>query len=165
MSKDKDLVWLPKELVVKLKEVENEEELKEKYILKYIDGLKRDVSKEIELIDEDILEFKASCIRYKKGMKSIYDEETDALYAAWEAMDQKRGKLLLNSEAISKHLKPIRQEIDSLTKDLDRLVEKIDYTTINKFEKISGILNTYSRLDDDTKQMFRLMVESSNEQK
>lgn len=70
MRGEKELVWLPKELAAKIKDIEGVEGLR-KEILSYVDETKRDLRNDIEMMDEDILLYKAYMIQARDKFKHI----------------------------------------------------------------------------------------------
>lgn len=67
-------VYLTKEQSEKMEKCKDKKELMDEYILDYINGTKEDISTTVEAMDEDILMFRAHCIKYGKELKKVKEE-------------------------------------------------------------------------------------------
>ncbi len=160
--KDKELIWLPVDMVKRLKEVEDKEELMEKEVISYIDKTKRDISGQVELLDDDILQFKAKLSLYKKAFKEAYESADTEMYAFWEDLDNKlthRHKSLRDRTA--RVTAVFDREYEKRSSDIDSLYKRLESFNAFQFEKIISFLKQFNSLDDETKDLFKGMV--SNE--
>lgn len=152
---DYDYIRVPKHLAVKLKELENEDSLYEKEVLKYVKNTKKDISDQVELLDDDVLMFKAKLASYKKAFKEAYDSADTEMYSYWETLDKK----------LSTRHKSLRDRFDNISRVLDREFElkqnqiermskKMESINTYSFEKIITFLRSFENLSPETKDIF-----------
>ena len=112
---EKDLIWLPKELADKVKDLTDADALNRE-ILNYLEESKADLRITVESIDEDILLYRAKMIQARDAFKKAKDEELDANYKLWEKYEEdiKTTKEYVTSAASL--LKELTKEVQELNK-------------------------------------------------
>lgn len=161
---DYDYMRVPKDLAVKLKELENENELYEKEVLKYVERTKIDISGQVEMLDDDVLMFKAKLTSYKKAFKEAYESADTEMYSFWEDMDKK----------ISTRHKSLRSRFDGISKILDRefeekkhqierLSQKMESINTYSFDRIISFLKSFDSLAPESRELFINMIDKQKE--
>ena len=159
---DYDYMRVPKELAVKLKELENENELYEKEVLKYVEKTKKDISGQVELLADDVLMFKAKLASYKKAFKEAYENADTEMYSFWEDLDKKlsiRHKSLKNRfDGISKILD---KEFEQKQNQIERMSKKMESINTYSFDRIISFLKSFESLSPESKALFTSMIKES----
>lgn len=160
---NKELIWLPKDLVEKLKKVVNEEELIEKEVLCYIEKTKKNISNQVELLDEDVLLFKGKLASYKKAFREAYESADSEMYSFWEELD---GKLADRYKAMKKRLDGItaiyNREFEARKTQIEHLSKKMENINTYQFEKMISFLKQYQSLDQGTRDLFDSMLKEAS---
>ncbi len=156
---DYDYMWIPKHLAVKLKELENENDLFEKEVLCYVEKTKLDISQHVEFLDDDILMFKAKLASYKKLFKEAYATADEEMYSFWEKFDL---QLTGRSKSISSRLDRIThlydEEFEKKKKQIEKISSSMEHINTYAFERIITFLKQYESLEEGTKDLFTSMV-------
>lgn len=159
MEKEYDYMRVPKDLAVKLKELQNENDLYEKEVLKYVEKTKMDISGQVELLDDDILMFKAKLASYKKAFKEAYESADSEMYSFWEEFDVKLSE---RYKSLSRRLERINgiyeEEFDKKKSRIEQLSKRMESINTYHLEKIISFLKSFESLDKSTKDLFVNMV-------
>ena len=133
---EKELIWLPKSLVKKIKDLDDPNN----FIQQYLDDSKREIKASFETFDDEIIGYRANMIKVKSEFKKAADECISANYKVWEDFDKKRDELRIKVAAATEELSPMIQEFEKLT----ALINKVDGWKIERFletlEKLKGHL-------------------------
>lgn len=150
MSTERDLVWLPKELAARIKELEGLEALEteiKKYVAETYSSLKIDV----ESMDEEIVQYRAYMIKARDAFKKAKDEELDAFYGLWEKYDTDLGKVRQYVASAKKELQPLLDEL----KEVKKAVEGVETWGLERLTKaVKGAADLYGQ----EKEMFMFLV-------
>lgn len=135
----KELLWVEKSLIQKLKLLDQVEEIKEEDIK----GIIKNFNDDIEIIKEDVnssvLDLRAKAQSVRETYESVVKEEIEANTKLWEDLDEKR------CESVKK-INSARDSINSIQDDVDRLkksISSIDFYGIDRviecIEKINNM--------------------------
>ena len=112
---EKDLVWLPKELADKVKDLTDTDALNRE-ILKFLEETKADLRVTVESIDEDILLYRAKMIQARDAFKKAKDEELEANYTLWENYESDIKKTREYVKTATDVLKELTKEVQELNR-------------------------------------------------
>jgi prefoldin subunit 5 len=129
-NEEKELVWLPKSVVEKIKQLENSDN----FIQEYLDQSKRDIRANFETFDDEVLGYRASMIKAKSEFQKAADEAIKANYAVWQDFEENKKSLRSQVESCVAELRPLTEEVDRLSKeiakvktwDIERFVDMIE---------------------------------------
>ena len=110
----------------------------ENFIFEYIQQSKKELSIQLDEMDEDIIQYKAAMIDARKKFKAAKEEMLEANYAMWEEFDEQKKSIRSKAEEVVEELKP-------LTEKLSEIVVLIN--SIEKW-KIEGFLETINKIKD-----------------
>lgn len=154
---DKDLIWVPKEIAEKHKNALSDEE-QAKIVLTYIEEKKLDFSRELDLLDESALRFKAVCITHKNELAKIYNEQGDMLYKMWEDMGDVGSKINEHAKQLADEIRPISQEVNNLKRDVEDLKKLLSSFHIYDAEKLAGLVSMVNSMSDGTKDIMKFLL-------
>lgn len=129
-NEEKELVWLPKSIVTKIKQLENSDN----FIQEYLDDSKRDIKANFDTFDDEILGYRASMVKVKTEFNKAADEAIKANYQVWLDFDKKRASLRAQVDQCVAELKPLTEEVEKLngllkqvhTWDIERFLEMLN---------------------------------------
>jgi hypothetical protein len=153
-EEEKDLVWLPKNLCKKIKELEDTD----KFILDYIEESKKDIQLNIEAFDEEILIYKGLMAKARQGFLEAKTEALETNYAIWDSFDKESKNIYDKSSKLKDSLGPLTQELEKINGLIDKVrTHRIDelMSTIEKFNSLYGqnkevfefLLNNFGKED------------------
>ncbi len=133
---EREIVWLPKSLAKKVKD-NTDEKLVEQEILKYLDDSRKDVRRSLEILEEDVVSYRALMVKARQSFEKAKNEQLDASYKLWEKFDKEMPKLSEKIKTLEEKLSPVKETVDGLEeslknmstyriKDLVELIEKLD---------------------------------------
>ena len=158
MPEERDLVWLPKSVAAKVKQIETVEEA-DNMIQEYIKTKRQDFTRELENLDDDVLSFKGVCLRHRQELKKVYDEQADLLDRLWEDCGDMGSKIHRHAVALAAELAPLTAEVKSLKSSIEevkRLIGQVDFYPQQAF--IQTVENV-ARMDDKTKDLLRDLLD------
>jgi peptidoglycan hydrolase CwlO-like protein len=135
-NESKELIWLPKSIVEKIKQLENSDN----FIQEYLDQSKRDIRANFETFDDEVLGYRASMVKAKSEFQKAADEAIAANYKVWQDFEEKKKSLKAQVEACVSEIKPLTEEMNRLNAE----IQKIKHWDIERFlemiEKLKGHL-------------------------
>jgi predicted nuclease with TOPRIM domain len=156
--KEKDLVWLPKDLADKVKEFEDKEELKNALVLEYIDKTKRDISQSIEMLDDDVLCYRGKLASYRNALKEAYSEEYDKTYEAWEDAQNKLKDFDIMILPLKQSLQSLSSDVVDIASRINNMQKSFESFNTYHFERITAFLKAWNEQPEDVKEMFKKMM-------
>lgn len=134
---EKELVWLPKKIAKQVKELEDPNS----FVLQYIANSKKDIQLGFEYLDDSIIQYKGSMVKYKKEFDEAYQVAIEANTKIWEKHEEKRKLIKADAEALKEDLEPLLETL----KEINSLLSKVNSYQIEKLldivSKISCSLN------------------------
>ena len=85
---EKDIVWLPKSIADKFKDLESIESMRV-LTRDVIEKKRLDMTTEDRNLEDDVLRFKAFCLAHRSEMSKVYNEECDLIEKMWEELSTK----------------------------------------------------------------------------
>lgn len=144
---EKDLVWLPKSVAARIKELEKASEQGD-LVLEYVEQSKRDLKTSLESLEDDVIQYKAQMISARKKFEEAKNAELDANYAMWEKFDVEKSTLKRKVGDAVGELKPLVDELNNVKKlmgeirsyDIENLVKLINQLNGNFYGETGNIL-------------------------
>jgi vacuolar-type H+-ATPase subunit I/STV1 len=155
---EKDLVWLPKSVAVKVKQIETVEEA-DSMIQEYIKTKRQDFIRELENLDDDVLTFKGVCLKHRQELKKVYDEQADLLDKLWEDCGDMGSKIHRHAKAIAAELAPLTAEVKSLKTSIEEVKKLIHEVSFYPAQQFVSTVESVARMDDKTKGLLRDLLD------
>ena len=155
---EKDLVWLPKSIAAKVKQIETVEDA-DNMIQEYIKTKRQDFTRELENLDDDVLTFKGVCLRHRQELKKVYDEQANVLDDLWIDCGDMGSKIHKHAVAMAAELAPLTAEVKSLKASIEevkRLIGQVDFYPQQTFIQT---VESVARMDDKTKGLLRDLLD------
>ena len=146
---EKDLAWLPKPLVEKIKSIDDPISKEcEKLIDEYIDSSKKEFKQSLDNLDEDLIQYQSMMIKTKNKFKEAKEEQVEASYALWEKFEDELPSVEKKTKKIIAKLQPLKEELTEIddiiksiqTYDIQKLVEMIKFFNSNIYGETENIL-------------------------
>ena len=155
---EKDLVWLPKSVADKVKQIETVEEA-DSMIQEYIKTKRQDFTRELENLDDDVLIFKGVCLRHRQELKKVYDEQADLLDKLWEDCGDMGSKIHKHAVAMAAELAPLTAEVKSLKSSIEEVKKLIHEVSFYPAQQFVSTVESVARMDDKTKGLLRDLLD------
>ena len=155
---EKDLVWLPKSVADKVKQIETVEEA-DRLIQEYIQLKRESFKHELDNLDDDVLIFKGACLKHRTELKKVYNEQSDLLDKLWEDCGDMGSKIHRHAAALAAELEPLTAEVKSLKSSIEevkRLIGQVDFYPQQTFIQA---VESIARMDDKTKGLLRDLLD------
>ena len=152
-SEDKDLVWLPKPLCKKIKELDNGAAI-EKEIMKYFDSAMGEISTSVECMDDEVIRYRGFMIAAKQQFKKVTDDMLEESYAMWEDWSEKMPKLNTEIEKFRKLFNPIHDDLV----EIDKMMKDVNTYGVREFMKVVTFMEELN--GNNTTEMIKFLVEN-----
>ena len=158
MTEERDLVWLPKSVADKVKQLETVEEA-DRLVQEYIKTKRQDFNRELESLDDDVLIFKGSCLKHRQELKKVYVEQSELLDKLWEDCGDMGSKIHRHAVALAAELAPLTAEVKNLKASIDEVRRLIDSVSFYPQQTFIQTVESVARMDDKTKGLLRDLLE------
>ena len=158
MIEEKDLVWLPKSVANKVKQLETVEEA-DRLVQEYIKTKRQDFNRELENLDDDVLIFKGSCLKHRQELKKVYVEQSELLDKLWEDCGDMGSKIRRHAVALAAELAPLTAEVKNLKASIDEVRRLIDSVSFYPQQTFIQTVESVARMDDKTKGLLRDLLD------
>jgi hypothetical protein len=128
---DKELVWLPKKIADIIKLAESEK-AQEDIVIGYLDESRKDVRNNLEGLDYDLLQYRATMAKTKQAFRDAMEEQLEASNDLWENIDSQIPKLRRKIQPIVDSLKPV---VDTLNL-IDTRLKSINTYQLERIHEI-----------------------------
>lgn len=155
---EKDLVWLPKSVAVKVKQIETVEEA-DSMIQEYIKTKRQDFIRELENLDDDVLTFKGVCLRHRQELKKVYDEQANVLDDLWIDCGDMGSKIHKHAVAMAAELAPLTAEVKNLKASIEEVKKLIHEVSFYPAQPFVSTVESVARMDDKTKGLLRDLLD------
>ena len=155
---ERDLVWLPKSVAVKVKQIETVEEA-DSMIQEYIKTKRQDFIRELENLDDDVLTFKGVCLKHRQELKKVYVEQADLLDKLWEDCGDMGSKIHRHAVAMAVELAPLTAEVKSLKSSIEEVKKLIHEVSFYPTQQFVSTVESVARMDDKTKGLLRDLLD------
>ena len=155
---EKDLVWLPKSVAVKVKQIETVEEA-DSMIQEYIKTKRQDFTRELENLDDDVLTFKGVCLKHRQELKKVYDEQSDLLDRLWDDCGDMGSKIHRHAKSLAAELAPLTAEVKSLKASIEEVKKLIGQVDFYPQQTFIQTVESVARMDDKTKGLLRDLLD------
>jgi hypothetical protein len=160
-AKEKELVWISKDLLAKIEEIDDSA-IKEELILSYVKKAKKEIETEIESYDEEVLSFKAASAKIKKVYGETLDKFLEDSYEIWKEFDKRQPSLFKKTEQIVSTLDPLEQKLTKIDNLLSAIDSKLNYLRLNKIEEVLEIIKKLESLGDLEKTIIASVLTQEN---
>ena len=158
MTEEIDLVWLPKSVADKVKQLETVEEA-DRLVQEYIKTKRQDFNRELESLDDDVLIFKGSCLKHRQELKKVYVEQSELLDKLWEDCGDMGSKIHRHAVALAAELAPLTAEVKNLKASIDEVRRLIDNVSFYPQQTFIQTVESVARMDDKTKGLLRDLLD------
>jgi predicted RNase H-like nuclease (RuvC/YqgF family) len=135
-TEEKELVWLPKEVAARVKQLEDAKKSGD-LVLEYVEQSKRDLKTSLESLEDDVIRFKSQMISARKKFEDAKNVELEANYAVWEKFDLEKSSIRKKAGELKDELKPMIDEL----KQVKQLMDQINTYDIQRLLTIIKDLN------------------------
>ena len=146
----RELIWVSKDLAKRYNELD-EDVKKIEFVEELIKQKNIDITSDIQNLDNDLLRFKAFSLNYSTAFKKAYDEQAEKLYQLWEECSEP-------IEKIDRKTIAMKNEINSLSKDVCELSKGLMNLDTYKLERIIELIESYNRMSEKDKEVFKIIL-------
>ena len=158
MEEEIDLVWLPKSVADKVKQLETVEEA-DRLVQEYIKTKRQDFNRELESLDDDVLIFKGSCLKHRQELKKVYVEQSELLDKLWEDCGDMGSKIHRHAVALAAELAPLTAEVKNLKASITEVKNLIHEISFYPSQQFISTVESVARMDDKTKGLLRDLLD------
>lgn len=148
---EKELLWVDKELVDSLKNLDTAQMEKEG-----MSQVLKNFQRELELWDgvfnAATLDLRRKAENIKKSYKQLVDEEIEGLYIFWESQQNRK-------KDIEDKFRYFKDSIPSLSQLIDGLNRQINNLDVSKLERCMNILERFSKLSQEEKEALKVLFQ------
>ena len=162
---DKEYIsmYVSKEFKEMWEESKDKQKLFDSYIVKHIEDVKKDLHASVESLDDEILEFKGTCIKYRREFAEVTEGIVDDTYKSMEKLQTSRHQFEQNIKSMNTELDRVEKRVDDVTKKIDGINSKVSGVSVYKLENVLELLNKIENLTEKQQRMFEFLIENNKE--
>lgn len=155
--------YIPSAWLEKLEQLDSIER-QEKWFFDKIEERKIDIDAEIESLNDDLLQFKAFGLRYKKELDKIYNEQFKQFEKIWEDnnISDKTSNVIADIkheiDTISDNIKQFDTQIVNAKCNIINMNNEIDNLNLRKLKKVVNLLDKINNMSKEDKEILKLIV-------
>lgn len=150
MSGEKEFIWVPAEKAAEFKAAESEN-AQLAIIDNIIASTKRNMRADLEVLDEDVLQFRGMLLKYKKAYSEALQVHYDATYKIWEDIDSKIPNMKRKAEQSVAEFAVIAPELEKVSSQIDMITARIEKVNIYQLTHMVELVQAIQNTDDATK--------------
>ena len=155
---EKELVWMPKHLAEKIKQMEKDGAL-DSFVLEHIETCKKEIQTDIEAMEDDVLRFRGLLAQVRKDFGEATEEHLSKAYEVWESFDKDLPSIRKHVDAAVKELLPLKKELSEIT-------EAINGINTWKAQRLAeDVQNLSALLNGSNKDMIKFLIDNYKEEK
>lgn len=151
-------VYINEEFAKQIEAADGDKLLQEKVIADILQRKQKEVTYEMEILNEQVLEFKLASSKFERAMSEAYDQQEVKIQALIDNVCDQHSKVNDAARKLASQINPVRQEIDSMLKALESFDQRL--TSINQY-RINDFLAIVERIaalsEQDKVLMLKLM--------
>ena len=117
----------------------------------YIDKTKSDIEIDLDNLDYDMLQYKATLSKWHKEMKSAYEELSDKGYNLWEEFDKNRPNFNKKMEQFLHAANPVKNVLTEINQNLTKI-------NMWQIDKLLELIRTISMMSGKEKEMLQFLM-------
>lgn len=154
-TETKEICWLPRSLALKIKSLENGAS-EEAEVLKYLSDTKRSFRQDIEALDDDVLQYRASMIRAKNALKEAFETELTDFEKVWEQHADQFAKIKQRAMQTVEDLKPVKAALKEVADEMSKIDRWNIESLLETIKKVENHLDT----DGSTGKVLKFLFEN-----
>lgn len=154
---EKELIWVSKSAAEEFKRLDSVEAQAE-LVMEVIRRKKKDFTDEQAMLDDDILQFKAVCLKHRQELEKVYDEQAKKLEELWKTQGDISHKVSTHARQVAGEVAPLMEEVQNLAGQVDRLRSALNSLHIYVPENLVKIAETVSQMDEKTKEVLSVLL-------
>lgn len=159
MSQERELIWVPKELAERFNSLETVEE-QSALVMKFIEEQRSRIKASNEYLEDDVLEFKAYCLNYRKALSEVLNAQDPIMEALEEKTAYATNKMKEDLKKVEKLIEPIENRVSILLRKVDGIaaaMAKINHHQINQY---ISVVEQFANMSDDRIDLLRKLINS-----
>ena len=152
MEKERELVWIDKELLPKWDLLQDILRLNGQGLDKALDDLKRDDSTVFECLEENFIEIKHHTKRVRDEYEKVVNEQIAKTEELWCRCDLKIKESRTKLESVKNIFEDVNNEVNSLNRKLNDL-------PVYKLDECINILERFVSMADDNKKKVKMLFD------
>ena len=150
----KELLWVEKSLIQKLKLLDEVEEIKEKDIKDVIKKFNEDITEIItDNIDSNVLNLRLKAQQIRDSYENVVNEEIEKTNELWEQLDEKRYE-------INSKLNNMRDRVNSISNEINNIKQQIHNIDFYGIDKLLECIDKINNLREDDKILLKQLFNS-----
>lgn len=155
---NKTHVYVNEEFAKQIQAADGDKLLQEKVIADILQRKQKEVTYEMEILNEQVLEFKLAGSKFERAMSEAYDQQEAKIQTLIDKVCDQHSKVNEAARKLANQINPVRQEIDGMLKALESFDQRL--TSINQY-RINDFLAIVERIaalsEQDKEMMLKLL--------
>lgn len=160
---EKTHVYINKDFATQIEAANGDKLLQEKVIADILQRKQREVTYEMEILDEQVLQFKLAGSRFERALSEAYDAQDDKIQKLIDVATDQHQKITDSAKLLASKISPLKQELDVMFKGLEEFDRRLSSINQYRMQDFLNILERISALSEQDKTLMLKLIGGNNE--
>lgn len=155
---EKTHVYINKDFAEQIKAADGDKFLQEKVIEDILQSKQRQITYEMEILDEQVLQFKLAGSRFERALSEAYDAQDLKIQKLIDISSEQHQKIYDSAKNLANKINPISQEIDTMLKSLESFDQRLSSINQYRIQDFLDILERISALSNRDRELMLKLI-------
>lgn len=155
---EKTHVYINKDFAEQIKAADGDKFLQEKVIEDILQSKQRQITYEMEILDEQVLQFKLAGSRFERALSEAYDAQDLKIQKLIDISSEQHQKIYDSAKNLANKINPISREIDTMLKSLESFDQRLSSINQYRIQDFLDILERISALSNRDRELMLKLI-------
>lgn len=155
---EKTHVYINKDFAEQIKAADGDKILQEKVIEDILQRKRREITYEMEILDEQVLQFKLAGSRFERALSEAYDAQDLKIQKLIDISSEQHQKIYDSAKNLANKINPISREIDTMLKSLESFDQRLSSINQYRIQDFLDILERISALSNRDRELMLKLI-------
>ena len=160
---EKTHVYINKDFAAQIEAANGDKLLQERVIEDILQRKKREVTYEMDILDEQVLQFKLAGSRFERALSEAYDAQDAKIQKLIDVAQDQHQKITDSAKLLASKISPLKQELDVMFKGLEEFDRRLVHINQYRMQDFLNILERINALSEQDKTLMLKLIGGSNE--
>lgn len=155
---EKTHVYINKDFAEQIEAADGDKFLQEKVIEDILQSKQRQITCEMEILDEQVLQFKLAGSRFERALSEAYDAQDLKIQKLIDISSEQHQKIYDSAKNLANKINPISREIDTMLKSLESFDQRLSSINQYRIQDFLDILERISALSNRDRELMLKLI-------
>ena len=152
-------LYLTPELAKQVKEADNNKELQDKLLKKFVTDETEWLKEEIQNMDDITLIYRAKLLTIKDNFSKVQDVYVDEISNLCSKTYESFTPINNHFEKVTNKLKEVVEKVEGVSKTISDLTNKLGYIDYSRLERLLDAIDRFNKMSESEKKLIELLLQ------